>query len=170
MIFLCAVYLVHNRGGFNADVYDQRFDPAKAGKQVAVAVDPVVAGKKLYHSSGACVTCHQDTGLGMAGAFPPLAGSEFVNGSEERVIRIVLSGLTGPVTVEGKDFNSAMPAFGPGGFNWSDEKIAQVLTYVRQEWGNTAPPVTKEKVAEIRAKESAHEGKAWTVAELEAFK
>ena len=94
--------------------------------------------------------------------------SEWVTGSEERVIRIVLHGLQGPIKVEGTDYNSAMPAFGRvagSGYNWTDDKIAAVLTYVRQEWGNQAGPITTEKVAEIRTKEGDH--KPWTSAELE---
>lgn len=168
MIFLCAIYFVHNRAGFDAMVYDQRFDPAKAGAQQVAAVDPMVAGKKLY--AGTCQACHQENGKGVPGAFPPLAGSEWAMGSEERVIRILLHGLGGPVSVEGVTYNGAMPAFGQGGYNWDDNKIAQVLTYVRQSWGNTAAPVTKEKVAEIRAAESAHVGKPWTAGDLESFK
>jgi mono/diheme cytochrome c family protein len=62
-----------------------------------------------------------------------------------------------------------MPAFGPGGgYNWNDAKIAQVLTFIRQEWGNTAPPITPEKVAEIRKAEAAR-AKPWSEAELQPF-
>ena len=91
--------------------------------------------------------------------FPPLAGSEWVNGSEERLIRILLRGLKGKVAVMGADYSAAaMPAFGQvagSGYNWSDEKIAAVLTYVRQEWGNKGGPISADKVSEIRAKEAA---------------
>ena len=91
------------------------------------------------------------TGQGIPNIYPPLAGSEFANGSEEAVVRIVLHGLSGPITVEGKQFNNQMPAFGASGFAWTDAKIAWVLTYVRQEWGNKAPEVTEETVTRIRA-------------------
>ena len=74
---------------------------------------------------------------------------------QNEVVRIVLYGLGGKVTVKGTDFNAAaMPAFGKvagSGYNWSDDKIAAVLTYVRQEWGNTSAAITPEKVAEIHA-------------------
>ena len=104
----------------------------------------------------------------MPGAIPPLVNSDWVTGSEERVIRIVLHGITGPIKVNGADYNSAMPAFGRvagSGYNWSDDKIAAVLTYIRQEWGNQAGPITTEKVAEIRAKEG--DRKPWLAADLE---
>ena len=76
----------------------------------------------------------------MPGVYPPLDGSEWVNGDPERVIRIVLYGLKGDVHVEGHLFNAAaMPVFGQvaqSAYNWNDEKVAAVLTYVRQAWGN----------------------------------
>jgi mono/diheme cytochrome c family protein len=134
---------------------------------VAAPIDPLVAGKKFFNNA-ACNTCHMPTGLGLPGAIPGLVGSEWVTGSEERVIRIVLHGLQGPITVNGSAFNSAMPPFGRvagSGFNWSDDRIAAVLTYVRQEWGNEGGAIAKEKVAEIRTKEG--DRKPWTVAELE---
>jgi len=169
MVLMVAIYFVHNSGGFSPLVYDERFDPKTTPANTAEAkVDPAVLGKKAFVS--VCATCHQATGLGVPGVYPPLAKSEWVNGSEERVIRILLHGLQGPIKVEGVDFNSAMPAIGPGGYNFSDEKIAAVLTYVRQEWGNSAPPVTKEKVTEIRTKAAAGRTAPWTSAELEAVK
>ena len=91
--------------------------------------------------------------MGMPGIYPPLDGSEWVDGSPDRVIRIVLYGLKGEVHVEGKMFNAAaMPAFGKepnSAYNWSDEKIAAVLTYVRHAWNNTAAPITAEQVTAV---------------------
>jgi len=174
MIFVTSIYIVHYKAGFSPMVYDERFDPkAAAGNGAAKELTPeqvVAAGKKAYLS--ACVNCHQVNGQGAAGAFPPLAGSEFVQGNEERLIRIVLHGLGGPVEVEGKTYNGAMPPFGKvtgGGYNWNEEKIAQVLTYVRQEWGNKAAPIATGKVTEILGAEKAR-AKSWTAGELEAFK
>lgn len=171
LIFVGAIYIVRNRAGFDPLAYDERFDPRTLAAVTETKIDPVAQGKKLFNSGGACVTCHQATGTGVPGVYPPLAKSEWVNGSEERVIRIVLQGLTGSVTVAGNTFNNNMPAFGPGGgYNWTDDKIAYVLTYVRQEWGNTAPAITPEKVAEIRTKVAADRKTPWTAPELEAIK
>jgi mono/diheme cytochrome c family protein len=97
-----------------------------------------------------------------------LVNSDWVVGSEERVIRIVLHGLQGPIKVNGTEYNSAMPAFGKvagSGFNWTDDKVAAVLTYVRQEWGNKGGPISTEKVTEIRTKEG--DRKPWLPADLE---
>jgi mono/diheme cytochrome c family protein len=94
--------------------------------------------------------------------YPPLAGSEWAQGDEERIIRIVLLGLNGPITVEGKEFNNVMA---PLGAALKDDQIANALTYVRQEWGNKAAEVKPETVARIRA-EIAGRTAPWTAAEL----
>lgn len=167
LILFAATYLNRYSGHFDLTVYNENALPSK-GPGAEAKVDPVAMGKKLYNSGGACVTCHQPTGLGLPGAYPPLAGSEFVNGPEDRVISIVLYGLQGPVHVKGQLFNTAaMPVFGQvanSQFSWSDEKIAAVLTYVRQEWGNKAPAITADKVAAIRAKDG--DRKSWTESEI----
>lgn len=153
LIFFGGTYLNFFSGHFDARIFDERVFPHVV--DTSVKLDPVVYGKKLYESL--CINCHQPTGLGVPGTFPPLAGSEWANGPEERIIRIVMSGLKGPITVKGATFGTVpMPAVGPGGQNWSDEKIAAVLTYVRQAFGNTSGPVTEEKVAEIHAKIGVH--------------
>jgi mono/diheme cytochrome c family protein len=172
MIFVTSIYVVHYRAGFSPMVYDQRFDPAKAATGAKKELTPeqiIAAGKKSFQQ--ACAACHQNTGLGVAGVYPPLVGSEQVLGKEEALIRILLHGLNGPIQVKGNTYNGAMPAFGKvpgGGYNWNEEKISQVLTYIRQEWGNQAPPVTKDKVAEILAAEKTR-AKPWTDAELKPF-
>lgn len=165
-ILFGATYLGRFAGHFDPRIYNENLKEFGTAKVAAGPVDPIVAGEKLFNNA-ACNTCHQSTGLGVPGAIPPLAGSEWAQGPEDRTIRIVLYGLQGPIKVEGKDYNSAMPAFGKvagSGFNWSDDKIAAVLTYVRQAWGNKAPPVSAAKVTEIRTKEG--DRKPWTADEL----
>ncbi|MBL4575533.1 MAG: cytochrome c, partial [Opitutaceae bacterium] len=114
-----------------------------------------------------CVVCHQATGTGVAGIFPPLKGSEYVVGSEQRPIRILLNGLTGPITVNGMEYNSVMPAFGP---MWDDEQIAAVLTYIRSEWDHQAEAVLTETVEATRAVAPDRGMQAWTVEELDVYK
>jgi mono/diheme cytochrome c family protein len=167
LIFFGGTYLGRYAGHFDPLVYNENVKKSGEGAGTAVAANPIEVGKKLYNNA-ACNTCHQPTGMGVPGAFPPLVNSEWVTGSEERVIRIVLHGLVGPIKVNGTEYNSAMPAFGRvagSGYNWTDDKVAAVLTYIRQEWGNQAGPISTEKVAEVRAKEGDH--KPWTAAELE---
>lgn len=102
-------------------------------------------GKVLF--TGVCAACHQTHGRGLDGLAPPLMDSEWVLGSEQRIVRIVLHGLTGPVSVKGKTYRLDMPAFG----SFSDEQIAGVLTYIRREWEHTAAPVEPDTVKAIRA-------------------
>jgi mono/diheme cytochrome c family protein len=119
------------------------------------------AGKGVYLR--VCFACHQPTGLGLPGAFPPLAGAApAVEADPGKIIRIVLHGLQGPIEVKGVKYNSMMPPHGP---QLKDKEIADVLTYVRSAWENKAPAVTVEAVAAIRAKESKRTT-PWTWAEL----
>jgi mono/diheme cytochrome c family protein len=112
-----------------------------------------------------CAACHQANGEGLAGTFPPLAGSEWVTKDPETAIRIVLSGVSGPIDVKGQSYNSLMPA--PAGLD--DEKVAAVLTYVRKNFGNSAEPVEAAKVAEVRAS-LAGRTTPWTAQELNALR
>ena len=92
-------------------------------------------GKVVYDK--VCVACHQATALGIPGAFPPLAKSDYLNKDANRAIKGVVKGLTGAITVNGKKFNSAMPAQA-----LSDQQIADVFTYVYANWGNNKTVVS----------------------------
>jgi mono/diheme cytochrome c family protein len=167
LIFFSGTYLGLFGGKFDPHVYNEHAQPGGAAAAAATApvANPIEVGKKIY--SQTCASCHQVTGLGQPPGIPPLAGSEWAQGSEERVIRAVMYGLQGPIKVKGAEFNSAMPPNGKvagSGFNLSDDKLAAVLTYVRQEWGNQAGPITTEQVAAIHSKEGDH--KQFTADEL----
>lgn len=173
MIFVVSVYVVHYRGDFDPLVYDTRYDAAAAkqaaaGPKVYTPEQILARGKQSYQT---CVACHQTTGLGLAGVYPPLAGSEWVTGNEERLIRVLVHGLNGPIQVKGNTYSGLMPAFGRvpgGGYNWNAERIAHLLSYIRNDWGNSAPFVTPEKVAEVIQLEAART-KPWTQDELRPF-
>ncbi len=109
-----------------------------------------------------CTMCHGQNGEGIA-IFPPLAGSEWVNGPEENLVKIQLRGLMGPITVKGKEYNGMMP----NNAAMSDQDIADVLTYVRSSMGNKAPAVTIDTVKTIRA-EVAGNATPLTVKDLKA--
>ncbi len=148
LAFWAGGYLFFYSGGFRGDVFNENqiawgYTPPSAGK----AKDPITLGKRLYVAN--CASCHQVTGLGQPGVYPPLDGSHFVNGPSSRLVAIVLNGVTGPLKVDNTVFNNNMPA-------WKgllkDEQIAQILTYVRQEWSNRSAPISPESVAAQRAK------------------
>jgi mono/diheme cytochrome c family protein len=118
-------------------------------------------GGQLYTTY--CGTCHAPNGLGaVGGQFPPLAGSEWLKGSPDRAIQVVLHGLEGPVEVNGKAFNLLMP---PQGAALPDDQIAAILTHVRSSWGNEEGKVTTEMVSKARAA-TAGRDKPWTAPEI----
>jgi mono/diheme cytochrome c family protein len=133
-----------------------------AGSALASAAElsPAAAnGARVY--AKICQACHQPTGAGLPNVFPPLAGSDWVAGDPIILAKIVLHGFSGPVTVSGKKFTSAMG--GQAGM-LKDEEIADVLTYVRSSWGNKAEPVSAEVVAKVRAEFPNHA--PWTAKQL----
>ncbi len=105
----------------------------------------IAAGSSLF--AGTCSTCHQGNGAGIPAVFPPLAGSDFLNADPERAISVVLNGLSGPVTVNGDDFNSVMPPMS----NLNDDEVANILTYVYDSWDNAGHQVTAQQVAAVRS-------------------
>lgn len=120
-------------------------------------------GKDAFSYYG-CAGCHQLSGLGTPGLNPPLAGSEWVLAEgPNRIIRIILHGLRGPIEVKGEQYNSQMTPFGP--VITDDQTIAALATFIRQEWGNNASEVSPEKVAEIREAEASRSTQ-WTAEEL----
>ena len=116
-------------------------------------------GRQTY--AGLCAACHQPTGKGLEGLAPPLAESEWVLGEPERIVKVVMHGLRGPIKVKGMTYSYDMPA---AGF-LTDEQIAGVLTYIRREWDHEASPVSVDLVKKIR-EENKGRMDAWTEGEL----
>lgn len=117
-------------------------NPAIAGLTKEAQIEK---GKQVY--MGLCFACHQPDGKGMPAVFPPLAGSDYMLADRDRAVRVVLKGLTGPVTVNGQTINSAMP---PQEAALTDAQIADVLTYVFNSWGNTGDAFKADHVKAIR--------------------
>ena len=120
-------------------------------------------GKKNYMM--VCMACHQVTGLGLPPVFPPL-NTEYVTGTPERLAAMILKGNAGPMTINGKPYNNIMPGQEA---MLTDEKIASIMTYVRNSFGNTGSAVGPELVAAAR-KRFADRKTPWTEAELKAWK
>ncbi len=117
-------------------------------------------GKRQFAAS--CAVCHSLSGLGEEGKGPPFVDSEWILGSEERLIRIILNGLHGPVKVAGRVYNNGEM---PGVLTMSNDEIAEALTYVRREWGNAAAPVDAAAVKRVRAAVEDRD-ELWTEKEL----
>ena len=110
-----------------------------------------VRGAEIYQREGYCATCHQPDGLGLeAAGFPPLSKSPWVTQSDDRLIKLTLHGLLGPIEVKGKKYPGLVPMTPFGGM-LKDAEIASVLTYVRNSFGNKAPTVSADQVKQIRA-------------------
>ncbi|WP_415061776.1 copper-containing nitrite reductase [Bdellovibrio sp.] len=106
--------------------------------------EKIARGQRIYETS--CFACHQTNGQGLNGAFPPLAKSDYLNNNKNKAISAVIHGLEGKIKVNGKDYDSIMPAQ-----VLSDEEAANVLTYVYSAWGNSKKIVTPEEVKAVRA-------------------
>jgi nitrite reductase (NO-forming) len=114
----------------------------------------IAAGKALY--AGTCSACHQESGAGLEGVFPPLAKSDYLMADAKRSLSVVLHGLHGPITVNGKAFNSVMPPMS----QLNDDEIANILTFVRNSFGNSGDAISSAQVKEVRATTKAPPGAA----------
>jgi mono/diheme cytochrome c family protein len=159
-VFFGGAYLGRYSGNFNGDGLDYLGGAPRvatktggpAGPAQAAELTPAERGKKIFSAN--CATCHQANGLGVAGQYPPLAGSEFTTGGSRRPAMIVMKGLQGPVKVKGQQYGSAVMQ--PWEKTLTDQKIADVLTYERSDWGNQASPVAAEQIAALRKELAAH--------------
>lgn len=149
LLYLGGIYFDRHSGWFNPQVYApyvtaaelESYQP-KSGAAAAAA-----QGRKVYES--VCGTCHGNDGSGKPGQAPPLAGSEWVIAKGyNRLAHIPLAGISGTLSVGGKDWNLAMA---PMGAALSDADLANVLTYIRNSWGNKADEVTADNIKGIRA-------------------
>ncbi len=168
-VFFGGAYLGRYAGNFSGDGLDYLGGAprvasktgAGSGAAEAAELTPAEKGKKIYSAN--CATCHQANGLGVAGQYPPLVASEYVDGSTRRLGMILLKGLQGPLTVKGQKYGSAVMQ--PWEKTLNDQKIADVLTYIRQEWGNKAGPVSAEGISALR-KEIAGRTESFTEPDL----
>jgi mono/diheme cytochrome c family protein len=160
-IFFGGAYLGRFSGNFSGDSLDPALIPShkKSGPQGPAEQTQEFSqadrGKKIFSAN--CAVCHQPNGQGAPSqGYPPLAGSEIVNGGSRRPGMIVLKGLQGPITVKGMQFGTAVMQ--PWDKTLTDAKIADVLTYIRQEWGNKASPVSTAQITALRKELASHPG------------
>lgn len=130
-------YILFSEPFGQADLGDRR-TVADLRAPAADAAGAAADGKQVFTAN--CVACHQATGKGLPGVFPPLDGSEWVQGDERTVVNILLHGVNGELTVMGNTFKGAMPSFQ----QLSDAELAAVASYVRGEWSNKAAPIKPE--------------------------
>ncbi|MDP6576023.1 MAG: HEAT repeat domain-containing protein [Candidatus Peribacteraceae bacterium] len=129
-------------------VYEEKIEEKIITDLTGSDLDLFKQGWKLYNRNGLCITCHQVDGKGLsASGYPSLADTDWVIGNEERLIKILLKGLYGPLEVNGEKYSGVMASYGK---LLKDEDIASVLTYIRNSFGNQASVITQEKVASVR--------------------
>ncbi|MEO5628574.1 MAG: copper-containing nitrite reductase [Thermomonas sp.] len=145
-----AVYLGDQAAGTNRTPVAAAAAAYKAG--TLTKEEQIAAGKVLF--AGTCSTCHQPDGAGMAGVFPPLAKSDFLAKDPKRIASIITHGLTGPVTVNGKDYNSVMPPMA----QLTDDEVANIGTYVLNSWGNPGGQISRDDAKAARAAKPASAG------------
>jgi len=141
-----SVYL-GDRSAPNLAVVSAATKAAQSGK--LTVEDQIKAGQALFN--GTCSVCHQANGEGLANVFPPLAKSDLIAADPKRPIRILLQGLNGKVTVNGKDYNSVMPPMN----QLNDDEVANILTFVLNSWGNPGGHVSADEVNKARGTGSA---------------
>ena len=113
------------------------------------AAEQYKAGQQVYFREGHCVTCHQPNGKGLDPAFPSIENSPWVSGDKERLIKIAMYGLMGPLEVNGKKYDGQVPMTPFGGM-LKDDEMAAVLTFVRNSFGNKAEPIQSSEVQKVR--------------------
>ncbi|MBS0370841.1 MAG: cytochrome c [Proteobacteria bacterium] len=151
-----AVYYIATANPRTPPQFGDRRTLSDLSATVAAAPGAAVDGAQIF--SAQCSACHQATGQGIPGVFPPLAGSEWATGKERLIVQILLHGIDGPITVKGANYQGAMPNFGE---KLNDAEIAAVTSYVRKQWGNTASPISPATVATERDATKAR-SKPWT--------
>jgi mono/diheme cytochrome c family protein len=158
------IYFDEHGSWFSPQVYAPYQSLADLQKcQPAAGSGNLARGRALFHD--VCAQCHSDDGNGKPNQAPPFVGSEWVLGSPERMIRIPLAGLSGPIKVKDQDWSLSMPAMGS---SFSDDDLAAVLTYMRQSWGNKATEITPDQVKKVRAAVG-NRSQPWSAAELNAL-
>lgn len=134
--------------------------PVEAAKLAPADQKRFDAGKARYQNL--CFACHQLSGQGLPGLAPPLVGSEWVEGPDGRLARIIMNGVKGEITAAGVTFSLEMPGLGGA---LDDTAISEIMTYVRNEWGNRASVVDAAMVKAVRTAE-AKRGEAWSAEDL----
>ena len=150
-----SVYYIATSELENAPELGDRRTLTSLSTPVTVTSISAINGAEIFAAH--CAACHQTTGLGIPGAFPPLAGSEWVKGSPKVLAKIVLHGVQGNLVVAGKTFAGAMPGFKD---TLVDAQIAAVLTHIRGQWGNGAGVIDTTLVSDAR-KSTADRATPW---------
>lgn len=158
LIFVCSIQLAHTTNNFALHPPDEIEELTPDQKEDLRVERKINSGEKIF--AARCASCHQTNGLGIAGQYPPLAGSEWVTSDPGIITNIILKGLKGEIVVKGETYGTTA-AVNMAAVAINDSEIANVVSYVRQAWGNNAEEIFEDEVASIRA-DSAEKQDQWT--------
>ena len=162
LIFVCSIQLAHSTNSFQLHPPVEIVELTPEEQEALRLERKFASGEKIF--AARCASCHQANGLGIEGQFPPLAGSEWVSADAGVIANIIIKGLKGEISVNGKIYGTSA-AVNMAAVPINDREIANVSTYVRQAWGNNSPEVTEDDVSRIRS-ESLDMQDQWVGAEL----
>lgn len=158
LIFVCSIQLAHTTNDFQLHPPKEIVELTPEEKEALRLERKISSGEKVF--AVRCASCHQANGLGIAGQYPPLDGSNWVTSDPGIISNIILKGLKGEIVVKGETYGTSA-AVNMAAVAISDREIANVVTYVRQAWGNNAEEISEGEVASIRS-ESAEQQDQWT--------
>ena len=147
LIFVCSIQLAHSTNQFQLHPPKEIVELTDEEREALRLERKVDSGKKVF--AVRCASCHQANGLGIAGQYPPLAGSKWVTSDPGLITNIILKGLKGEIIVKGETYGTSA-AVNMAAVPISDREIANVTTYVRQAWGNEAPEILESEVSAFR--------------------
>jgi mono/diheme cytochrome c family protein len=162
LIFVCSIQLAHSTNQFQLHPPTEIVVLTEEEKESLRIERKIESGKKVF--AVRCASCHQANGLGIQGQYPPLAGSKWVTSDPALISNIILKGLKGEITVKGEVYGTSA-AVNMAAVPITDREIANVTTYVRSAWGNTASEITEEEVSFFRA-DSEDQVEQWTGTQL----
>ena len=166
LIFVCSIQLAHSTNYFRLHPPKDPVELTEEQREAIRMERKIESGKKIFGLK--CASCHQPSGLGIPGQFPPLAGSKWATTDPGLISKIVINGLKGEILVKGETWGQ-LPNQNMVPVPIDDREIANVVTYVRQAWGNSVPEgeleVTEEQVSKYRSESSEQEGQ-WTGEQL----
>jgi len=148
LIFVCSIQLAHSTNGFQIHPPQEIVELSDEEKETLRLERKYDSGKKIFALR--CASCHQANGLGIPNQYPPLADSEWVSANPALITKIILKGLKGEITVKGEKYGTSA-AVNMAAVPIDDREIANVVTYVRQAWGNDFGEMTTDEVATIRS-------------------
>ena len=165
LIFVCSIQLAHSTNNFQLHPPVEVVELTPEEKETLRLERKLSSGEKIF--AARCASCHQANGQGIEGQFPPLAESEWVSADPGVISNIILKGLKGEIVVKGITYGTSA-AVNMAAVPISDREIANVVTYVRQSWGNSSSEVSEGEVAKFRA-DSAEQQDQWTGDQLKAL-